>query len=229
MSNRHLARTIASLGSTLADIHLAGRDVRRRTLQTRWMWDRDAFELEEAELRHALGRRGTLNPLEARMSAQLEKKAKFVRENQLIPYDFPVAYDHLLHGDFIYPNVFLGPDGEVSHVFDFERASMGPRSFELARSLLINCCDDGLDVRNIEQARVFLAAYRERYPISFDEFMTGMQMFMISCFHATWLEGNYLLYGLQSHVALFESNARRIEILGADPVPFCREVWQAPA
>lgn len=221
--------TLASLGETLADIHLAGHDVRRRTLQTRWMWDRDAFDLEYAELRHALDRKPSFTPLEERMSALLERKAKFVRENQLIPHDFPVAYDHLLHGDFIYPNVFLAPDGKVSHVFDLERTSLGPRSFELARSLLICCCDDGFDARHVEQARAFLAAYRERYPISFDEFMNGMQMFMISCLHATWLEGNYLLHGLNTHVGLFESNERRIDLLGQDPAPFCREVWKAPA
>jgi len=218
--------TLMSLGETLADIHLAGRDVGHRTFQMRWMWDRDAFELEHADLVHALRGRKEPTAVDRRMEQLLKRKADFVSTNTLIPKDFPVANDHLLHGDFIYPNVFIDADGDVSHIFDLERTSLGPRSFELARSLLINCCDDGLDERHIRQARIFLTAYRARYPISFDEFVSGMRMFMISCLHSTWLEGNYLLNGMTSHLTLFESNARRIEVLGGDPTTFCQKIWQ---
>lgn len=221
--------TVVSLGETLAQIHLSGRDVARRTFQVRWMWDRDAFELEYAELMHALNRRKPLGSVERRMADVLERKAAFVATNTLTPQDFPLSPYHLLHGDFIYTNVFLAPDGRVSQVFDFERVSFGPRAFELARSVLINCCDDGLEERNIRHAQLFLAAYRSKYPMSFEEFVNGMRMFMIDCFHATWLERHYLLHGLTTHMKLFESNARRIETLGSDPVPFCREVWKAPS
>lgn len=220
-------RTIRSLGATLGAFHLAGEAVVNDQFQRLHVWDPTAFFMEVVELEEAIERRTDLSSeLRGRLRETLARKRTFVERNTLKRFDIPLADSCFLHGDFIPQNVFIDASGDVSGVFDFEKTTKGPRAYELARSLLITCFDDGWTPKHLARARQFLRAYQERFPITEAEFAEGVRMYMTHVAHMTWIEARILLKdGGEEHVGLFDAHARRIEHIGEDPQAFCDAVY----
>jgi Ser/Thr protein kinase RdoA (MazF antagonist) len=216
---------IPSIGNTLGRFHLAGPDVPSGYHHTLRVWDRRSFFSEFAELEQELASRPLLKDDEQDMLDLLRLKARLVKENDHTIRDFGLTFDCLLHGDFIYQNVFTDTEGNVSHVFDFEKTSMGPAAYELARSLMITCFDDGWEERNIAMGRIFLAAYREVRDVSFDEFSRGMCLYALKLFHTTWIEARAILYSHEYHTPFYEHHAKRVEHLSEDVRGLCERLY----
>jgi len=217
--------TIASMGQWLGHLHRAGRTFDAGPFQRLHAWDREAFRMELIELRE-LVRRREHNALHNRILETLEKKSAVVESTDLTPGLLPLSYDCLLHGDFIYQNTFINTAGEVTHVFDLEKTCMGPRAYELARSLLINCFDTAWEEDDLRKGRLFLSAYRDVFPIGFDEFYHGMRMYMVGVAHSTWVEGRILLgIAEPQHHELYASHALRIEHVSDDPRDLCETLY----
>jgi Ser/Thr protein kinase RdoA (MazF antagonist) len=218
--------TVRSLGRWLGRFHLAGKTMPRDTFQILHGWDREAFRMEFVELERRSAMRMKEYPFLEKVMETLRRKAMVVERNHVTPHAIPLAFDCLLHGDFTYQNVFVDANGELTHVFDMEKTCRGPRAYELARSLLISCFDTSWGERNFEQGRMFLKAYREAYPISFEEFYQGMRMYMIGVAHSTWVEARLVLgTGDGQHEALFASHALRIKHVTDDPRAFCEMLY----
>jgi len=216
--------TIASMGELLGRMHIVGKNVRADHFQQMHGWDRQAFRMEMVELRDLSARKR--HPLHDRIRDTLEKKSRIVESTDLTPRGLDLRWDCLLHGDFIYQNTFVDETGQVTHMFDLEKTSVGPRAYELARSLLINCFDTAWEEDNVRQGKLFLSAYRSANPIDFDEFLNGMRMYMIGVAHSTWIEARLLLgTAEQHHHDLFESHALRIDHVTANPVELCEELY----
>lgn len=217
---------VRTLGLALGRMHMAGTRFNYPSFQTLRLWDRRKFHMEVVELEHALASRESLSPLEARIREVLARKRKLVERNELLPHHILMRNDCLLHGDFTYQNVFFGSQGEVSHVYDLEKTALGPRAYELARSLLITCFDDAWTERNFRLARAFVDGYRCVAPIGFSEFSNGVRSYMTAVTHMTWIEAKFLLYRMEDHLPLYERHARRIENIGESWSAFCERVWR---
>lgn len=202
---------VEHLGDTLARFHEAGLKFYDRHFQPLRLWSRRKFFMEYAELEYELARVENPSELDRRIASSLQRKAELVRHNSVDPQDVPLAYDCLLHGDFIYPNTFVTSSHEVTHVYDLEKAVIGPRAYELARSVIINCFDDADSERNYDLGRAFLNAYRARLPISFEEFDQGVRLFMINLRHSNWIESRYLVYGIDTQLDLYARHEHRLD------------------
>ncbi|NBS41360.1 hypothetical protein EBS80_01755 [bacterium] len=218
-------RTFSSLGRMLARFHVAGRAPQGSYHRQLGAWDRRGFRLEFVELEQELLSRATLTDAERRMLDVLRFKARLVERNETALGDFRLPFDVLLHGDFVYQNVFVDREGEVTRVFDFEKTCMGPAAYELARSVFLNCFEDGLDDRNVERGRAFLIAYRSVRPVSFEEFLEGVRMYAISLFHMTWIEARSILYRNDESMPIYERHAKRVEMLSGDVRPLCERLY----
>jgi Ser/Thr protein kinase RdoA (MazF antagonist) len=217
---------VTNLGEMLARFHEAGRKFDYWHFQPLRLWDRRKFFMEFIELEHEILRREPRTELDQRILEVLRQKAELVRRNAVDPHNIPLAYDCLLHGDFIYPNTFVTPSHEVTHVYDLEKAAIGPRAYELARSIFINCFDDGCEDKNYEFGRAFLTAYRRRLPISFDEFSRGVQLYVINLQHMNWIESRYLIYGIDTQLALYERHAKRLQWVLREGEHFAERVYK---
>lgn len=214
-----------ALGAELARFHQAGVRFDQRHFQSLPLWDHRRFHLEYVELREALLNepvRGSFGP---RVLDMLERKRAFVESNRYQPRDMPLAYTCLLHGDFIPANVFM--DGnKVTHVYDLEKIAIGPRAYELARSLLITCFDGGWGEGRLATARAFLRGYQGVFPVLFDEFVSGTRAYAVSMLHMTWMEARLVFYGDLSFLPLYEHHARRVEMLQNDPQSLCERIFR---
>lgn len=217
---------IESLAQLLARFHLAGRQFPNRPFQLVRIGNRRKFNMEKVELERLLAQRPQRTPLDHRILEVLAKKEVLVHRNTIQPQDIPLSYDCLLHGDFQYLNAFLNELDEVTSVYDLERASMGPAAYEVVRSLIINCFDDGWGEKNFSLARTYLAAYRECAPLTLQEFRHAMKLYTYSIMHMTWIETRYVVFGIQTQLEIFERHVRRLETLTSqNQDSFCQNLW----
>jgi len=217
---------VRSLGRMLADLHRAGTRYPRNLISPIRLWDKESFRVEIVELQQELLSRPALDAVEQRVFSTLLRKAELVEKNALTPTDFALPFDCLLHGDFIYQNTFVSGQGKIEHIFDLEKACVGPRAYELARSLLVCCFDDGWADGNVANGREFLDAYRLVFPIGYEEFEAGMRMYATNLFHMTWIEARFVLFNNDESMPIYERHARRVDALGGDIVALCRRLYR---
>lgn len=215
-----------SLAVMLAKFHETGGRFPQRPFQQLRIGNRRKFFLEHVELVRILRQKPSRNPLEERILEILMKKAELVSRTSAIPQDIPLHYNCLLHGDFQYLNTFVNEKNEITHVYDLERASIGPTAYEVIRSLIINCFDDGWGDQNFALARDYLAHYREHYPMTFEELWHALRLYTYNIIHMTWLETRYVVFGVDTQLEVFERHVRRLETLTThDEENFCARVW----
>jgi Ser/Thr protein kinase RdoA (MazF antagonist) len=217
---------VMAMGKMLAKIHRGGVHFSGRDMPFLKMWDRGRFLLEYVDIRRALDTVKEPDELDALARETLDRKYKFVTRNSQTPQDFDLPRNCLLHGDFHHGNVFFDAEGNVTHVFDLEKTSVGPRSFELGRSLMIVNFDTGFETANVEKARAFLKAYREEFPISFEEFHKGMRVYTIDLAHVLWMEAKRYLKHSKQYDRIYRSHAMRIKMLSEDIRPFCERLYR---
>ncbi len=218
-------RLFSSLGAMLARLHAAGSELPASSHHPLSAWDRRGFVMEFVELEKELLSKASLTGAEIRMLDVLRLKLRLVEENDLSIGDFNLPFDCLLHGDFIYQNVFVDAHGQITHLFDFEKTCVGPAPYELARSLFLNCFDDGWDEQDVEHGRELLRAYRAERPVPFDEFYAGVRMYAVSLFHMTWIEARSILYRNGTSMPIYERHAKRVEMLSGDVRPLCERLF----
>lgn len=206
---------IASLGIMHAKLHQIGNQIDRVRFSNFSFWDRDVFLHEVEQVEQEINPDLLENKEEQLAFENLELQAKFVRSSNKLPVDFNLANDCLLHGDFIYTNIFFDEDGNIQHVYDFERTGIGPRAYDLARSIFISCFDDGWNEKNFEFARTYLKAYQTIYPIEREEFRVGVMMYVTHFMHMSWLETIVLLGKSTRHYPLVKpANEKLHHFLG---------------
>ncbi len=217
---------IISLASTLAKFHEAGKRYPYRPFQLLRVGNREKFHMEKVELERQIHTKPLLNPIDESILALLSKKEEIIKRTNLTPMDFPLSYTSLLHGDYQYMNVFVQPDGQVSHVYDLERACIGPAEFEVVRSLLLNCYDDGWTEKNDALARTYLSQYQATQPLTFDAFYTAMRFYGYNITMMSWIESRYVIYGMAAQLEIYERHARRVDFFAnADLREFCERIY----
>ena len=185
----------------------------------------EQFLWEYEELMDLISQRPTMRKVDERIIETLHKKKLLIESFKMKISDIPASNICLIHGDLIYQNVLTNPDGAISYLIDFEKTCVAPRAYELARSLMINCFDTGWEETHFEHARSFLNAYRGTFPISFEEFCSGIRMYWMDVSHMTWLEAKYFFSDNPEpeQVYLFHSN--RISYIQEDPTSFCQRIY----
>ena len=203
--------TMVSMGKMLAALHLAGKQAQLESFATFRFWDRDAFFADAEKIQAIEATHAPENTSEELAFANIRSQREYLEQtSQRQPEDFGLPFDHLLHGDFIYTNTFVDTSGEVLMTYDLEKAGVGPRAYELARSMFISCFDDGWNEKNFEFARLFLSAYQTVYPISREEFVKGVHMYVTHFMHMSWLESKIILEKSVPHYRLIEPAFKRM-------------------
>lgn len=216
-----------ALGKLLAKFHHAGMRFPQRPFQMLRIGNARKFTLEATELVRTLEQKPYRSDLEVRMLEVLAYKAEFIEQTTMRSQDIPLMYNCLLHGDFQYLNTFTDDRGEITHVYDLERSSLGPPAYEVARSLILNCFDDGWENENFALGRTYLCAYREDFPLTRDDLFQAMRLYTYSILHMTWIEARYIVFGVDTQLPLYDRHMNRIQKLATqDLQEFCDRVWE---
>lgn len=215
-----------ALGQFLASIHTSGSRANLSGYNQIHFWQHENFFWEYEDLIRIIKSRPSLTDMDRLVFDTLEEKRKIIEKMQMETIQIPQQNHILIHGDLIFQNIFWDQLDNIASVFDFEKTCVAPRGYEVARSLMINCFEDGWGDVQFGRAHIFLDAYRQTSPISFEEFANGIRMYWMNMVHMTWLEIKYLVLHQNTFTSTYESHANRIRHLSLeDPVRFCERVY----
>jgi len=225
VASRMSDEIIRELARTLSFFHREGRTFKQRPFHVLRMATARKFHLEQTELKRILASKQTKTELEERMGEVLKSKESYIKLLNYRPEHLSLKYTHLLHGDFQYYNVFANNDS-ITHIYDLERACIGPPEYEVARSVMLNCFDDGWDTENIERAKIYLSEYCKYQPLTLESFTDGMLLYAYNIIHMTWIEARYLIFGIDTQLDLFNRHVDRLEFCAnSDLQSFCKEIF----
>ncbi len=101
---------------------------------------------------------------------------------------------HIVHGDYHAQNMFINRQGNVTHVFDLEKADIRPRSLELARSILLICFNSQFTAKKFNLAKIYLKAYNAIYPIKRSELESAIRFICYKNPLNLWMEKEHYLH-----------------------------------
>lgn len=101
----------------------------------------------------------------------------------------------LIHGDYNGSNLFFDNEGLVSYVFDFEMTGHSSRAFELARTVDHMCLETEFGDSDFRIATDFMKGYQEAFPITFEEFKSGFDIFYSKQILSLWVLTEHYLNG----------------------------------
>ncbi len=203
--------TIMSLGKMLAKLHRAGKEADLEKFDPFRFWNVDQFLSDAKKIEELVLKEGISNEAERLAFANIKLQKEYLEQTKKkSPEEFNLSFDCLLHGDFIYTNTFVDEKGEVLMTYDLEKTGVGPRAYDLARSVFISCFDDGWKEKNYEFARMFLQSYNKEYPISNEELEAGIRMYVTHFMHMSWLESKIILDKSKPHYQLMRPAYERM-------------------
>lgn len=219
---------VVSIAKMLAKMHWVGGHFPKSSLSAMPvlpLWNRDRFLLEYAQVRRSLERITQPDEVDRLVERTLQRKKEIVLANTRTPDQFPFSSVMLLQGDFQSTNFFFDEAGNISRTFDYESTCIGPRAFEVVRSLLISCFEPDFKAENFRLGRLFLDTYRQDHPLDFDEFRLGVEAYLLDMIHKLWIEIRRYLTGTDRFDFIYRIQADRIEALNGRTEEFCREVF----
>ncbi|HEV7449643.1 MAG TPA: phosphotransferase [Candidatus Paceibacterota bacterium] len=177
-------KALSSMAAISAHLHLATKDDKSlRVGRVQDRWHKGNFLRDATALMERIEAIPNPSALDSQAKDWLQLKMDISASAGLRFEDLNLLNDTVIHGDYHYHNVFFDAQDNVSHIFDFERVRLGPRTTELAYGALFNCfdlnnpaLDEMLDER-LDCAGKYIATYRDIYPIEDAEVRAGILWF----------------------------------------------------
>lgn len=123
--------------------------------------------------------------------------------------------DTLIHGDFHERNLLFSNTNaqrKIIGVCDFEKAEMGNRAFELARSMGILCFSHGKSEIELQRARELLRGYNEVFPIEKDILHKGVALRNKKMVMGVWIEKQHYDVGDSRSNKFMKTEMTQIEV-----------------
>ena len=201
VAGRHIERdqikniSIDSFASALATMHkLSGWE--QLNIQDHCKpWNREAFFQTADEVEATVNSLAVHGPFEKLTLKVISGKRKLLDKETRTYQNFGFVHETLCHGDWTIDNVFFDSKGELSHIFDLEKAEIGPRALELARSTEYSFVDGNFSARNLSQAAHYIGKYAHLTGLSKDETRRGIEAHYIKDLHSLWVPKEHYLKG----------------------------------
>lgn len=179
----------AGMGRVLAHIHVAlSRFPPDEALSfpTEPTWDSQQASEEMVEYEVEIGRRPIREPFDQHALSSFAYRRTLLASGIAGPEAFASLPVQLLHGDFHLGNLFFDHNGTVKGVIDWELAKVGPRAWEIVRTLdytLPLAQDIG---RGGPLLRAFIHAYAQATPLTEDECAAMPELYWAVRVHSLW-------------------------------------------
>lgn len=234
----HAARSLSlpqvrSLGATLATMHrLSSKKLPRIQAPRIPAWTvsygnelQQRLEATAQRIVQVIARKKVKNQFDRRAQKLLKLKVQLANHTPRRFNIHTLGKPHAMHGDYHTGNVFFNARGEVSHVFDFEKFELYPRSLELFRSLYISCFGGQFTAENFKKAKAYMRAYNAVYPIRREEFAQAVRYSAYRQVYSTWVEAEHYLHHNTRVDKFLLGDLRSIQYFSQHLEQFIARVW----
>lgn len=187
-------KAFASAGKMLGRIHALSKNGFPGIIDSYHKgWDKQTF-LEKAETMkekiEAIPKKAYFDKLALET---LSCKIRLAEENEICYEDLGLGKDHIIHGDYHGQNIFYDNNDEVQNIFDIEKTETSPRTIEIARAIDYMCFSNDYAAKSFDDARIFLSAYNEIYPLGIEELARGVRAYYLGKIHSIWIEEEHYI------------------------------------
>ena len=186
---------IKVVADLLAKMHRIGKECGFATKEVMSEKDTATVMLEARHLLEIIVNIKNKSAFDKLALASVEMKLRLMEEYNNSKRDRPTEPPILIHGDFHDQNVFFGEDGEIKYVFDFEKAMMAPRWFELWQSADYMFINGDFSKKRVGDAITYLKEYNLKNSISEKELLAGLDAYYRRLIHGFWAEKEHYLKG----------------------------------
>jgi Ser/Thr protein kinase RdoA (MazF antagonist) len=213
-------KAITSYAEMLARIHLIGSKSTISVSESNTPWDSKATLQKIEQILKIISGIEHKTEFDIRTEKNLLLKKTLIKSNQKTYDQFNFHNDHLIHGDYIVPNVFFDDNKNVSYVFDWEKTKYSSRFLELFSSL-IQCT-----LFETVRSKWYLDAYLTLYPASKEDLENGLDAYCLEHTHSLWIEEEHYLKGNNRTDELLDSNSRKIAYFANDLNEFKKIIFE---
>jgi Ser/Thr protein kinase RdoA (MazF antagonist) len=203
LEGRHIERedltptAIKNIGIVQAKMHIIGKDIPFQVSDKLKPWDKENFFQEKLEVVAILNTIERKSEFDVVALEAIALKENLIQKNNKAFNDFDLGPLHLVHGDFLDHNMFFNDKDEIEYIFDFEKAELCPRAFEITRSLLLMFLQSIFNEKtrdaSYEKAKLFLDSYNSIYPINATHLRQGIEVYYLKTVHSLWIEKEHYL------------------------------------
>jgi len=204
---------IISYGEMLGRLHLVGKKSVLSIGSYFKPMDREESLRKIAKLIKKIHENEVSSDFDKTALESLSLKKELIATNDIQYDQLGLKNDHLIHGDYLYHNVFFNDSLKVSHVFDFEKTAYYPRCFEIFRSMFYSFPIEGNGPLSLQYAKLYLDSYSRAYPISNEEIRNGLRMLYLHNIYSLWIESEHYLWGNRRIDLFLIPEKQRIEYL----------------
>lgn len=185
---------IKSLAETLSKIHLIGKDgVFLKEPVAFKDWDNGKFLKTAQEIQEIIMNKKEKDSFDELALQTLQLKRNIVQKNTKQLKDFEFGENHLIHGDYHIQNIFFDENDRVIHVFDFEKADVAPRIYEVLRSMDYIFFRGKPTKKDLEKAALYFGIYNKLYPFTQKEIEDGVDAYYLKKSYGLWVVSEHYL------------------------------------
>ncbi len=207
---------VGELGRMLGHIHRVGQSCPKNDIQPMALWNKEIFTSEKHLLEYAFEHLENPREVDAMAIGNIRIQDSFLTQHAVFMANLRPANDCLIHGDFTHNNIFWDTSGRIHAVFDLDKTCVASRAYELARSTLIICFDHAWNKTSFALAQAFIQSYLTTHPMDFEEFRTGLDIYIANYMHMTWLERKIILNKSLRHEEILRSSQMRVNHLATE-------------
>ncbi|MDO8513515.1 MAG: aminoglycoside phosphotransferase family protein [bacterium] len=190
LTKKHLS----SLVSMLAKIHLATKDncpnIASREFHA---WNKEKLYQDAANYLSIINKKPVKDEFDRAAVKHIKIKLELSKKVNIEYGDLNIKQNHILHGDFHEHNVFFNKAAEVTHVYDWEKARIGPRAQEIIRLIDLVALHYEFNEENYRQAKILFDEYQNNYPLSRQEYNDNLLLYFYKYFCTLWIpEAHYI-------------------------------------
>lgn len=198
-------KAITSYAQMLARIHLLGSKSTIAVNEFYKAWDSKATLKKVNQILKKISQVKTKTDFDIRAEKNLLLKKRLIESNPTTSVELGLSNDHLIHGDYIIPNVFFDKNKNVSYVFDWEKTGYSSRFLELFRSM-IQC-----SLFDPARSKWYLDAYLALYPALRKDLENGINAYRLDQIHSLWIEDEHYMKENLRTDELLESTTIKID------------------
>lgn len=193
-SHAYNSEDYAKIGRMLARIHEVSSVIDVQTFRTNELKSHINHDKKRESMKKyydLIKSKSDKNEVDRKFLEYIELKFDVISTSREID---PLTNTHLLHGDYHVGNLLISKEGrEIVGIIDWEKSEVGPRAYELARSLLYTAYDLHSIESDIENIwREMLGGYCDVSEISDMELQKGLSQRIERHVYSTWIEEAYL-------------------------------------
>jgi homoserine kinase type II len=181
------------LGAMLGSIHKASESGYPEINQKFEPWNKENFYRSADAILDIINNKKELTDFDRKAKEAIEFKKGRVKEEWLLFEKMKDLRTGLIHGDYHDGNVFFDEAGNITHVFDLEKACIAPYVFEIVRAVQYSRCTEYNREGSEKHVAEFLRGYREERSVSSDELNQGIELFYQREIHGLWVEKEHYL------------------------------------